>query len=61
MSSITFDLVDIMLTVLFTAGIVILAFALYFEAKVSAPFYVILGSLAAGLSIAATFLAALRH
>ncbi len=51
---------DIMLTILFTAGLVVLGFALYEEAKTGAEFYVILSSVAAGLTIAATFIAAMR-
>ena len=56
----SFDLVDILLTVLFTAGLVVLGLAIYFEAITEAPFYVILASISAGLSISATFIAALR-
>lgn len=54
-----FTTADIFLTILFAAGLVILGFALYFEAVFEAPFYVILGSFSAGLTIAATFFAVL--
>ena len=54
-------LADILLTILFTTGLVILGFAIYFEAKEKAPIYAILSSLAGGLIIAATFIASLMH
>jgi len=54
-----FGMGDILLTFLFAAGLVVLVFALYFEAKENAPFYVILRSIGMGLAIAATFIAAL--
>ena len=56
-----FKTIDIILTVLFTAGIVILFWALHQEQIEKAPFYVILISVSTALSIAATFIAALIH
>jgi len=54
-----FAAVDIFLAVLFTAGIVILFWALREEARTKAPFYITLSTVAAMLMIAATFIAAL--
>lgn len=55
-----FDFVDIILTILFTAGLVVLFWALHEESKSEAPFYITLSTIAVALTIAATFIAALR-
>ena len=55
----TFELVHIFLAVLFTAGIVVLFWALREEAREQAPFYLKLSTIAAMLMIAATFMAVL--
>ena len=61
MEKFTIDFVDIILTILFTAGLVVLFWALHEEAKENAPFYIKLSSIAGALTIAATFIAAIRH
>lgn len=54
-----FGFVDILLTILFTSGVVVMFWALHEEAKKKAPFYITLTAIAALLMITATFIAAL--
>ena len=56
-----FTLIDIFLSILFTAGIVVMFWALNQERIEKAPFYVYLVSISTALTIAATFIAALVH
>ena len=55
-----FTLSDILLTILFTCGGVVLAFALVEEARTGAAFYIILTSVSGALMIGATFIATIR-
>jgi hypothetical protein len=56
-----FTLVDVFLGTLFGAGIVIFSFALYYEAKEKAPFYMILTGVGTMISFVATFMAAMKR